>query len=101
VRVVQYREIARPTLLRGGVGDLPAHGLYWVEEGSGRIVKTMLDFRQDFIVTTFRFDADLRIDVPEQMTQQWRVERGTATFTATSTYGRFRRFNVQTDEKLR
>jgi hypothetical protein len=101
VRVVQFREIARPTLLRGGVGDLPAHGLYWIEEGSGRIVKTKLDFRQDFVVTTFKFDADLRIDVPEQMTQQWRVERGTATFTATSTYGRFRRFNVQTEEKVR
>jgi hypothetical protein len=32
----------------------------------------------------------------------WRIGRGGITFfNATSTYGRFRRFNVQTDEKIR
>jgi hypothetical protein len=102
VRVVQFREIARPTFLRGGLGDLPSRGRYWIEEDSGRVVRTELDFRQDFVETTFRFDADLRTDVPVEMKQQWRIGReGVTIFKATSTYGRFRRFNVQTDEKIR
>lgn len=102
VRVVQFREIARPTLLRGENRDLPAHGLYWIDETSGRVFKTTLDFRTDFVTTTFRFDADLRMDVPDEMIQAWRIGRTGATeFKATSTYGRFRRFNVQTDEKIR
>ena len=102
VRVVQFREIARPTILRAEARDLPAHGFYWIEEDTGRVVKTTLDFRAAFVTTTFRFDADLRIDVPEEMRQRWYVNRNASTeFNATSTYGRFRRFGVRTDEKIR
>ena len=102
VRVVQFREVARPTLLRGDNRDLPSHGLYWIDETSGRVFKTTLDFRTDFVTTTFRFDSELRMDVPGEMSQQWRIGRTGATqFTSTSTYGRFRRFNVQTEEKIR
>jgi len=101
VRVVQFREIVRPTLLRGDLRDLPSFGRYWIEEDSGRVVKTELDFRTDFVETTFKYDVDLRADVPVQMKQRWRIGRDRTTeFTATATYGRFRRFNVQTDEKL-
>jgi hypothetical protein len=102
VRVVQFRELTRPTLLRGGPGDLPARGLYWIDERTGRVAKTELDFRGDFVETTFKYDDELQADVPVRMTQSWRVgrDRNTA-FNATSTYGRFRRFNVQTDEKVR
>jgi hypothetical protein len=103
VRIVQFREIARPTLLRAdNTRDLASHGFYWVDEDSGRVVKTTLDFRLDFVTTTFRYDADLRTDVPAEMTQQWHLARNaSAQFTAISTYGRFRRFNVQTEEKIR
>jgi hypothetical protein len=101
VRIVQFREVARPTLLRGGLGDLPSRGIYWIEEETGRVVKTELDFRSDFVETTFRYDVDLRADVPVQMKQRWRVGRDRSSeFNATATYGRFRRFNVQTDEKI-
>ena len=103
VRVVQFREIVRPTLLHENANrDLPTHGFYWIDEDSGRVVKTTLDFRANYVTTTFRFDPELRLDVPDEMTQRWYVGRNASTeFTATSTYGRFRRFGVQTEEKIR
>ena len=67
MRIVQFREIARPTFLRAGIGDLPSRGVYWIDETTGRVVKTELDFRSDFVETTFRFDAELQADVPVQM----------------------------------
>ena len=101
VRVVQFREFERPTILRAGIGDLPARGLYWFEEDTGRVVKTELDFRGDFVETTFRYDDELKADVPVQMRESWRIGRERSSeFNATATYGRFRRFNVQTDEKI-
>ena len=103
VRVVQFREIARPTLLRANANrDFPTHGFYWVDEDSGRVVKTTLLFVNEFVTTTFTYDPDLRLDVPAEMTQQWYLGRTRSMqFTATSTYGRFRRFGVQTEEKIR
>jgi hypothetical protein len=102
VRVVQFREIARPSILRADTRDLPAHGLYWIDEDTGRVVKATLDFRTAFVTTTFRYDPDLETDVPAEMKQQWYLGRtATTQFTATSTYGRFRRFGVQTEEKIR
>ena len=103
VRIVQFREVARPTLLHENAGrDLPTHGFYWIDEDSGRVVKTTLDFRANYVTTMFRFDPDLRMDVPAEMAQRWYVGRGASIeFTATSTYGRFRRFGVQTEEKIR
>jgi hypothetical protein len=101
VRIVQFREIARPTFLRGGIGDLPSRGIYWIEEDTGRVVKTELGFRSNFVETTFKYDVELQADVPVRMTQRWVVGRDRISeFNATATYGRFRRFNVQTDEKI-
>ena len=56
VRVVQFREIARPTFIQVGAGDLVSRGVYWIDETTGRVVKTRLEFRSDFVETTFRFD---------------------------------------------
>ena len=65
---MQFREIARPTFLRGGLGDLPSRGLYWIEEESGRVVKTELDFRQDYTVDSNRIRRELRYveTIPEE-----------------------------------
>ena len=83
-------------------GDLPAHGLAWIEEVSGRVVKTELQVgRRPFpirIVTTFKRDDALGIDVPTQM-EEWYPD-GAGEITGLATYGRFRRFEVQTEETV-
>jgi hypothetical protein len=103
VRTVRFEEFQRPTLLRSGSNgtiDLFSHGLLWIDEPTGRIVKTELRpgrFQNPSIIitTTFRFDETLGIDVPAEMSDVYPDRTGDVRGVAT--YGRFRRFNVQTD----
>jgi hypothetical protein len=101
VRVVQFQEFRTPTLLKADANaDLPANGLAWVEETTGRVAKTELQVgRRPFpvrIVTTFKRDEALDIDVPTQM-DEWYPD-GAGEVTGLATYGRFRRFEVRTEE---
>jgi hypothetical protein len=77
--------------------------LIWVEQQTGRIVKTQLRLgrppSETQIETSFRFDADLGIDVPTEM-HEWYPDR-TGEISGVATYARFRRFQVRTDETVR
>lgn len=104
VRMVRFEERGRPTVLRTGAnGDLRAHGAIWVDETDGRVVKTRLLVGDESpslpeVVTTFRHDEALGIDVPAEMRDrypEWKnLTQGVAT------YGRFRRFQVRTQETI-
>src|SRR5262249_55069409 len=100
VWVVDYKEEARPTLLRTVPdGDLPVKGRLWIEGTTGRVVKTeMLTGDLDTITTLFRFDERLQIAVPYQMREDfWYCSEVIA---GVATYGRFRQFNVRTEEEF-
>jgi hypothetical protein len=77
-RLVQFSEWMTPTILRSGSAnrDLRARGRVWIDEASGRVVKTELDFGKDddpdYVITTFRFDDDLQVAVPVEMRERWR-----------------------------
>jgi hypothetical protein len=79
-----------------------SRGLMWVDEETGRIVKTRLQigpFRvPPEIVTTYRRDEDLGIDVPGEM-RDWYPDRN-GDIQGVATYGRFRRFQVKTEETI-
>jgi hypothetical protein len=99
VRAVAFTETARPTLLRAGVFaqlDIPARGIAWIEESTGRILQTELRLGSGRstpkIVTTFTLDDRLQIMVPSEM----RTENPTGT----ASYSNFRRFAVQTDSAV-
>ena len=104
-RLVQFSEWMTPTILRSGSAnrELRARGRVWIDDTSGRVAKTELDFGReddpDNVITTFRFDDDLQVAVPVEMRERWRF-RGSEV-TSVATYGRFRRFGVQTEEKIR
>jgi hypothetical protein len=100
VRLVQFSEWARPTILHkaGANADLPAHGRIWIEEGTGRVVKTELRAGEAEIITTFAFDDNLQVAVPVEMRERYlRLFE----ITGVATYGRFRRFEVRTEEEIR
>jgi hypothetical protein len=104
VRQVRFVEFQTPTLLKaGGNGDLFARGLVWIEEGTGRVVKTELQLGTTGfpvrIVTTYKLDEDLGINVPATM-EDWYPDRD-GEFRGKATYGKFRRFQVQTTEGLK
>lgn len=100
VRLVQFEELARPTILRKAAanGDLPARGRMWIEEGTGRVMKTELRAGEAEIVTTFAFDVNLQVAVPVAMRERYLRE---FEITGVATYGRFRRFEVRTEEQIR
>jgi hypothetical protein len=96
VRIVRFDERQHPTIVKGpSGGDFVLHGRFWIDEFTGRVLRTELDMTRAFnpprVVTTFKFDDALQIMVPSEM----RTPSGVAT------YGSFRRFRVETDEKLR
>ena len=117
VRTVRFREFQRPTILKANANnDLPVHGLFWIDELTGRVVKTELEVgtsrnvmsglpSRQFehrpppeVVTLFRFDEGLGLNVPEEM-RDWHPD-GSGDLRGVATYGKFRRFQVRTDEAV-
>jgi hypothetical protein len=101
VRTVRFQEFQRPTILKvdEANGDLPVQGLMWIDELTGRVVKTELDFglsrMPPEVVTLFKFDEELGIDVPAEM-RDWYPD-AVGELRGVATYGKFRRFQVRTD----
>ena len=104
VRQVQFQEFKLPTLIKGnGNQDILSRGLAWIEEDTGRIVKTelLIGGRASpiSIITEYKFDEELGINVPVAM-RDWYPD-GTGEIRGVATYGRFRRFQVKTEETLK
>src|SRR5687768_12106144 len=106
VREVEMFEIRNPAPGQ----PPPIHALAWIEEGSGRVLKTEL--RQGrapstaLTTTTFGADPALAIDVPVEMRDSFvlRAAGGPINaidqFTGVATYSRFRRFQVHAEQKI-
>jgi hypothetical protein len=104
VRQVQFQEFKLPSLIKGnGNQDILTRGLAWIEEDTGRVVKTELRIggraSPISIITEYKFDEELGINVPVAM-RDWYPD-GTGEIRGVATYGRFRRFQVKTEETLK
>jgi hypothetical protein len=104
IRTVRFEEFRIPSILKMGANqDVLSRGLIWVDEETGRVVKTRLQvgpFRTPpEIVSTFRYDEALGINVPVEM-RDWYPDRN-GEIRGVATYSRFRRFAVKTDESLK
>jgi len=104
VRTVQFQEFKIPTLIKGnGNQDIPSRGLVSIEEDTGRVVKTELKIGQGAgaitVTTLYKFDEELGINVPVEM-RDWYPD-GTGEIRGVATYGRFRRFQVATQEEVK
>jgi hypothetical protein len=107
-RVVElkYTEVVEPTLLQQSNylrPNLHSSGSVWLEEDTGRILKTRLVIgvapRNTIVETTFKADEALRINVPVELRESYFVASG-GEAKGVATYGAFRRFQVQTTEQL-
>ena len=93
-----------PSLIKGnGNQDILTRGLAWIEEDTGRVVKTELKIGRGAaaitVTTLFKFDEELGINVPVEM-RDWYPD-GTGEIRGVATYGRFRRFQVRTEETIK
>ena len=103
VWMVGFEERERPTILRALPGEgLPARGVVWIALATGSVRQTEVMFNAENtrheIVVRFRDDEQFGLAVPVEMEERHVV--GLRQVTATTTYGRFRRFRVQTDEEI-
>jgi hypothetical protein len=103
VRVVEYVEEARPTVIAGRPGeDMPAFGRFWIESATGRVVKAEIrveirDLKAN-LTTTFRGDERLGIDVPNEFREEYDLRDSRVSGVAS--YSRFRKFEVKSSEEL-
>jgi hypothetical protein len=103
IRVVDYVEEVRPTVITGGPGkDMPAFGRFWIENSTGRVIKAEVRVEQRDVkanlTTTFRTDERLGIDVPAEFHEDYDLRDSRVTGVAS--YTRFRKFEVKSSEEL-
>jgi hypothetical protein len=109
VWLIQFQEFVVPTILKGNANrDLPSRGRLWIEGATGRVVKTELEIGSNSarfgltpisIATTYAFDEALGLNVPVEMQEFY--PQGDNQFTSVAKYGRFRRFDVKTEETVK
>lgn len=100
---VEFRETVRPTIIRSSAGkDIFARGRYWIDATAGQVMRTEVVFNalgtETSITTAFALDDRLRTHVPVEM----RFRRGASIneVRGVATYGRFRQFEVGTEETV-
>jgi hypothetical protein len=99
VDVVAFREIARPSFVKGPTGgDLPSTGRLWIDRTSGEVMKTELIIDtmviRAEITTTFGDQPGFTIAVPLEMREEY-TDKGKPVVIGTARYSKFRKFGVE------
>ncbi|MCC7124493.1 MAG: hypothetical protein IT178_06580 [Acidobacteria bacterium] len=97
VAVIDFHEIATPTIVTRDGHDLPSQGLLWAEPGTGRIRRTDLRLADHDIetrhTTWFTYDARLDLMVPSRMREVYDyVARADEYVETIADYSNVRRF---------
>ncbi len=105
VWTIEYREVQRGTMIHTNRNkDLPSHGRFWIEPSSGRVLMTELvaenhDVRATLDVS-FQSEPLIGLLAPIEMREWYDGRRTGSRIEAVATYGRFRQFQVNVDEKF-
>jgi hypothetical protein len=102
---IDYREVAPGTMIRTGGGqDLPAHGRFWIEPDTGRVLVSTLKAGNrnvsSEIDVIYGHEPALGVLVPREMRESYEQADDGAAVTAVATYSNFRQFQVKVDEKI-
>jgi len=94
VWAVDYEEVRKPTLIRTLRNkDLPAHGRFWIEPDTGRVLLTELRAGDKSVRGTidvsYQSEPLMGLLVPIEMREEY-FDRSGAHITGVATYGRFR-----------
>jgi hypothetical protein len=105
VWVVEYQEIGKPTMIRTNNGrDLPARGRFWIESSTGQVAASELIAEDSLLRGTvdveYQLEPSVDLLVPIEMRERYDIRRDSSRVDGVATYGRFRQFRVQVDEKL-
>ena len=106
VLALEYKEAETGTLIRTTADkDLPAHGRFWIDAPTGRVLRTEL-IAEDLTVrgkidVTYRLEPGLGFLVPAEMREEYSTRGRSTRILGRATYGKFKRFSVTTEETLK
>jgi len=94
---IDYEEVRRPTLIRTlDNKDLPAHGRFWIDPDTGRVLITELRAGnrsvRGTIDVSYRSEPVLDLLVPVEMREEY-FDKAGSHITGVATYGRFRQLH--------
>lgn len=103
VWVIAYEEKQSGTMIRtDGRKDLPARGRFWIEPATGRVLMSELVAENRKLRATidvsYQSEPLLGLLVPIEMREWYDGFRNGSRIEAVATYGKFRQFQVNTDE---
>ena len=103
--VLEYREVEKHTIVRTTDNqDLPVRGRFWIEAATGRVFASELiaedPLIQGIVDVEYQMEPAIGLLVPLEMRERYEVRREGGRVEGTATYGRFRQFQVNVDEKL-
>ena len=105
VWVVEYEEVQRKTLIRTSSGrDIPVRGRFWIEPATGRVLMSELTADSSAVRATidvsYQSEPLLGFLVPIEMRERYEGRRDNTRIEGNATYGNFRQFQVQTEERI-
>ena len=102
---VEYREERSGTMIRtNGDAPMPVHGRFSIEGTTGRVISSELlaenaELKAQVDVT-YAMEPSMGMLVPREMREKYSLKDG-ATVVGKATYGKFRRFQVTVEEKVK
>ena len=104
VWVIEYRETQASTIVRTtDRRDFPVRGRFWIEPSTGRVLMSEMIAKNRAVNATidvsFQSEPLAGMLVPIEMREEYQ-DRGGSHITGVATYGRFRQFTVNVDEKF-
>jgi hypothetical protein len=106
VWALQYQEAKTNTVIRTtGDRDLPAHGRFWIDAPTGRVLRTEI-IAEDLnlrgkVDVTYRLEAGLGFLVPAEMREEYVNRTRNSRILGKAVYGKFRKFSVTTEETIK
>jgi len=103
VWVIAYDEKQSGTMIKTArMKDLPSHGRFWIEPASGRVLMSELIAENREVRATidvsFQSEPLLGLLVPVEMRERYARNQTHSLVEGRATYGKFRQFQVNTDE---
>ena len=106
VWVVQFEEVARPTIIHTRDDrDVAARGRFWIEPNTGRVLMSELNVRdrqqQGTVSVSYQSEPLLGVLVPVEMHERYDEPKAKSLIEGVATYGRFRAVAERTEERNR
>jgi hypothetical protein len=106
VWALEYQEAKTNTVIRTtGDRDLPAHGRFWIDAPTGRVLRTEI-IAEDVnlrgkVDVTYRLEPGLGFLVPAEMREEYVNRTRNSRILGKAVYGKFKKFTVSTEETIK